>query len=104
MHQEALTYLSDTPAARHLLATYRLTCETRQTDWLPRLFEVEGVEPTSLSALHGKLIAFGCLDVDVGDLSLGVRYQVTSLGKQSLVQATSTPIEDGETLEVASVA
>jgi hypothetical protein len=94
MHQEALTYLADTPAARHLLATYRAVCDSSQADWLPRLFEVEGVEPTSLSALHGKLIAFGCLDVDVSDLATGVRYQVTGFGKQSLSNVPAANAED----------
>jgi hypothetical protein len=90
MDTDALAYLAVTPSARMLLGAYHVVPPTGPLPWTPRLFSVEGVEPTELSAIHGRLIAFGFLDVDVSDVNVGVKYQVTTSGRQVLVTASAT--------------
>ena len=89
MDTDALAYLAVTPSARMLLGAYHVVPPTGPLPWTPRLFSVEGVEPTELSAIHGRLIAFGFLDVDVSDVNVGVKYQVTTSGRQVLVTASA---------------
>ncbi|MFM7161823.1 MAG: hypothetical protein ACKO3P_15825 [Planctomycetaceae bacterium] len=55
--------------------------------WLPRLGAMPGVEQSSLSAIHGKLIALGMLRCDLGDRVEGLVYQLSPLGRQALVPA-----------------
>jgi hypothetical protein len=89
MDTDALAYLAATPAARTLLGAYHGSAPQPAATWSPRLFEIDGIEPTQLSALHGRLIAFGYLDVDVTDAAIGVRYQVTTAGRHVLAQPSS---------------
>lgn len=90
MDTDALAYLAATPAARTLLGAYQGDVPPSGTTWMPRLFDVAGIESTQLSALHGRLIAFGYLDIDVSDAAIGVRYQVTTTGRQHLIQSSCT--------------
>ena len=53
--------------------------------WLARQVNVPGIEPDRLSAIHGKLIAFGFLKFDVGGRDVGVQYQVTHQGRRALL-------------------
>lgn len=52
--------------------------------WVPRAAQVPQVEPAQLSAVHGRLIAFGFLKFDLTNRDLGMRYQLTPLGKQAI--------------------
>src|SRR5579872_2567045 len=51
--------------------------------WRPRVSRIDGVEPAQLSRLHGTLIALGCLKFELSG-KVGVQYQVTTLGRQTL--------------------
>lgn len=90
MDTDALAYLAANPAARTLLGAYQGDVPPSGATWSPRLFDVAGIESTQLSALHGRLIAFGYLDVDVSDAAVGIRYQVTTTGRQHLIQSSCT--------------
>lgn len=59
--------------------------------WVPRAAQVPQVEPTQLSAVHGRLIAFGFLKFDLTNRDLGMRYQLTPLGKQAIGAGDDAP-------------
>ena len=52
-------------------------------DWTPRLVSVAEIADADLSAIHGKLIAFGFLKFKLLNRSDGLGYQLTRLGKQA---------------------
>lgn len=54
-------------------------------EWIARQNEVPGVEVEQLSAIHGKLIAFGLLKFDVGGRDTGIQYQLTHQGRRALL-------------------
>ncbi len=61
--------------------------------WRPRLARLDGVEPAQLSRLHGTLIALGCLKFDLSG-KVGVQYQLTPLGRQTLERGLVTNAEN----------
>jgi hypothetical protein len=68
----------------------------RDTGWICRLTEIEGVSSSRLSTIHGKLIAFGFLNFELTNRTTGMRYQVTSLGRRCLRWlATDTGVSAG---------
>uniref|UniRef100_A0A7C2K0C4 Uncharacterized protein n=1 Tax=Schlesneria paludicola TaxID=360056 RepID=A0A7C2K0C4_9PLAN len=65
--------------------------------WVPRVAEVADVETAKLSSIHGRLIAFGFLKFDLSNRDLGMRYQLTPLGKRAIGEADgSEPAELAE--------
>ena len=56
---------------------------TESPGWVPRLSQLDGVEPERLSSLHGKLIALGLLSFEISG-KLGMRYQLSPLGRRTL--------------------
>jgi hypothetical protein len=66
---------------------------------VPRVAEVPKVDPATLSNVHGRLIAFGFLKFDLSGRELGMRYQLTSLGKQAIGAAS-----DEDAVEAAELA
>jgi hypothetical protein len=68
--------------------------------WVPRQTVVEGIDPALLSAIHGKLIAFGLLKFDVMGRDVGVHYQLTQQGRRALL-GESEPAETPELAESA---
>lgn len=52
--------------------------------WVPRAAEVPHVDAPVLSTVHGRLIAFGFLKFDLSNRDLGMRYQLTPLGRQAI--------------------
>ncbi|MEI8378651.1 MAG: hypothetical protein WCJ09_00890 [Planctomycetota bacterium] len=69
--------------------------------WIGRQIEVTGVEPVNLSAIHGKLIAFGFLKFDVGGRDVGVQYQMTHQGRRALLGETASADDDADFAESA---
>jgi hypothetical protein len=84
MHSQALAQLEKNPEWRHLLTAYNARQVLSQDGWVDRVFELSGVEDDQLSKYHGRLIALGLLDFELGGRGEGMRYQVSSLGKQTL--------------------
>lgn len=84
--------LSDHPVSRALLTAYAERQDSSPPGtWLDRIadpteFGVEACEGEELSRLHGKLIALGLLDFEVSTKGTGVRYQVSTLGRTSLMR------------------
>ncbi len=56
----------------------------RGARWLSRIHQVDGVERSELSKIHGRLIAYGFLKCDLADKTAEVVYQLTLAGKQVL--------------------
>lgn len=52
--------------------------------WLPRLNEIDGIEPTGLSRAHGRLICHGYLSFQLGDRLEGIKYQLSQDGARLL--------------------
>ena len=68
-----------------------------------RLNHVEEIEPDRFVAIHGKLIALEFLNFQLDNRKDGVRYQITSTGRQMLAQLTPntedvSSSQDGEEL------
>lgn len=69
--------------------------------WVPRAAQVAQVDPATLSVVHGRLIAFGFLKFDLSNRELGMRYQLTPLGKQAIGEADAVTETKGELAESA---
>lgn len=65
--------------------------EGSRVGWVPRVPHIEGVEPTRMSALHGKLIALGYLKFQLIDRQVGLRYRLTPAGQQLVKSETAQP-------------
>ncbi len=82
------------PARKEPLPTTDDVPEGPETlGFVPRLSQVEGVEPGQLSALHGKLIALGLLSFEVSGKA-GMQYQVSPLGRRTLDRGIEDPAVD----------
>lgn len=57
---------------------------TEYSGWLDRLLDVPGIEPSSLTSIHGFLIAQGLIKFEFGGRSVGLQYQLSSLGRESV--------------------
>ena len=92
--------LSEHPAARLVLQNYVPPMLPQPGDgWIARPVSIEGVEPDQLSPLHGKLIAFGLLDVDVDIRHAGVRYRLTTEGRDALTPRPAVTDEAEEPVQ-----
>lgn len=52
--------------------------------WTARVHQAPEIAEDELPGIHGKLIAFGFLKFDLAGRDLGVRYQLTPLGRQAI--------------------
>lgn len=90
MQDFELEQLRRNPAWTAALRTYwDKQTETRAANadfdgWVPRLAEIPGVERERTSNVHGRLIAFGFLKFDLSDRDVGMRYQLTPLGRRAI--------------------
>lgn len=65
--------------------------------WLNRVDDVAGVDPTSLTRIHGMLIAQGMLKFEITGRSVGLQYQISSSGREAIVrQQTMVTDSDSE--------
>lgn len=56
--------------------------EDSSTGWVSRIAQLDGVEPSRMSTLHGRVIALGYLKFQLIDRQIGLRYRLTPAGKQ----------------------
>ncbi len=69
--------------------------------WLDRIDEVPGISTTSLTTVHGYLIAQGMLKFEITGRSVGLQYQISTAGRDALNRkpaesADRTETEDAE--------
>ena len=73
------------PTWRALLAAYYARQQQTEQPWSPRLASVDGIPAEQLSAVHGKLMAYEFLKVDIANRTEGLVYQVTPWGREALL-------------------
>jgi len=71
--------------------------------WIARPADIPGIDPQTLSTIHGRLIAYGLLKFDVGGRDTGVQYQLSPLGRRALSDdiGAGEDSEAGELVETA---
>jgi hypothetical protein len=90
MQQESESYGGLEEQCLALLTAYSVQDAAARTDveeydgWLDRVGEIDSVESSQMSALHGLLIAQGCLKFEFRGRNRGLQYQLASAGKQAL--------------------
>ncbi len=90
MHEFEFDQLRRNPSWKAALRHYwevqtRSKAETKDFDgWVPRAAAIPDIEPPTLSAVHGRLIAFGFLKFDLTNREIGMRYQLSPLGRQAI--------------------
>ena len=90
MMEFELAMLEQNEGWRTVLEAYRdrqLQLKESQADfdgWVPRITGIDSFEDEILSQIHGKLIALGLLNMQLGSRTQGVRYQLTRLGRGML--------------------
>ncbi|MCA9011270.1 MAG: hypothetical protein KDB01_16075 [Planctomycetaceae bacterium] len=58
------------------------------TGWLDRVQNVPGVETSSLTSIHGFLIAQGLIRFEFTGRSVGLQYQLSTQGRESIARAS----------------
>lgn len=97
MHDHVYEQLERHPDWRRLLTAYYARQLHQPEGWVERLLEVDDWKPEQLSVAHGRLIALGVLDFELGARMEGLKYQVNSLGVQILkveVPSAETAADD----------
>ena len=59
---------------------------TDYAGWLDRILEVPGLESSSLTSIHGFLIAQGLIKFEFTGRSVGLQYQLSNLGKECVAR------------------
>ncbi|MCA9063079.1 MAG: hypothetical protein KDA96_08470 [Planctomycetaceae bacterium] len=62
--------------------------------WLDRITRMDGLTARDLTSAHGFLIAEGLLRFEITGRSVGLQYQVSTLGRDMLRKANATSEED----------
>jgi hypothetical protein len=93
MHSHALAQLERNPEWRLLLTAYHVRQVLSPDGWVDRIFELGNLDSEQLSKFHGRLIALGMLDFEFGGRGDGMRYQLSSLGKQAQRGDTAAEVE-----------
>jgi hypothetical protein len=82
--------LRDEEPLRRLLAHYVKAGKDDKETWQDRLMELEGMPASALARLHGELIAFGWVEMNLG-AALALRsgvvpqcYRATAAGRRAL--------------------
>jgi len=70
--------------------------------WLDRLLDVPGVESSSLTSIHGFLIAQGLIKFEFTGRSVGLQYQLSSLGRESIARKFLCLSDDLRNTDAAS--
>jgi len=75
--------------------------------WLDRIQDVPGIEKFSLTSIHGFLIAQGLIRFEFTGRSVGLQYQLSTHGRESIaresVYLSDDPRGESSTPEVESV-
>lgn len=96
-HQNCLTVL-ECYAVRDAAAK---SAAQEYSGWLDRIVDVPGLEPAVLSAIHGYLIAQGLLRFEFTGRSVGLQYQISSLGRDSISRQSLSLADDSRGLDGA---
>lgn len=86
-----MAQLERNPEWRLLLTAYHIRQMSSPDGWVDRIFELANLDGDQLSKFHGRLIALGMLEFELGGRNEGMRYQLSTLGK--LAQRGETAAE-----------
>ncbi len=95
-----LEQLKSHPEWRAVLQAYRdhldqaKSADPEHDGWLARLTEIEDVPEAQLPRIHGKLIALDLLRFELAGRTSGVRYQVTTAGRDALANLSLAEEDD----------
>jgi hypothetical protein len=95
----ALEELADVLHWQPLLAAYRerqlaeRAANPEHEGWIPRIRSLTDTDGEQLSQLHGRLIAVGLLKFELGDITSGMSYQLSSLGIRALSTSETEPAD-----------
>ena len=62
--------------------------------WLDRIQDVPGIEKFSLTSIHGFLIAQGLIRFEFTGRSVGLQYQLSTQGRESIARESVYFIDD----------
>jgi hypothetical protein len=62
------------------------TSQPEYSGWLDRILEVPGVERSALTSIHGFLIAQGLIKFEFTGRSVGLQYQLSTNGRESIAR------------------
>ena len=62
--------------------------------WLDRIQDVPGIEKNSLTSIHGFLIAQGLIRFEFNGRSVGLQYQVSPQGRESIARDSVSVSDD----------
>jgi hypothetical protein len=79
---DGLERLSSNPALIRLLDCYVQASAASPEVWRNRVDQLDGVEPKKLVRLHGELIAFGWIELNLG--AVPTCYRSTAAGRRAL--------------------
>jgi hypothetical protein len=91
-----LERLAENEALQRLLSHYARDAGDDREQWQDRLMELSGTEPKGLVKLHGELITFGWVEMNVGATPIvragvvSACYRITSAGLRALRFAKSS--------------
>lgn len=54
--------------------------------WLDRILEIQGLEKTTLTSIHGFLIAQGLIRFEFNGRSVGLQYQISTQGREAMAR------------------
>ena len=93
-----LDCLRSNPRLLEMLTHYANLGQGDRDTWHPRLLAMEQVEPSDFVKMHGQLIAFGWIELNVGQVP--TCYRITLAGQQALRQAQE--VDDADVLQEAA--
>jgi hypothetical protein len=96
---DPLERLSSNPALIRLLDCYVQANATNQEAWRNRVDQLDGVEPKKLVRLHGELIAFGWIELNLG--SVPTCYRSSAAGRRALKQVGAGRADQDHMAEAA---
>ena len=77
------------------------TASVEYTGWLDRIVDIPGLAPTALTSIHGFLIAQGLIRFEFTGRSVGLQYQISSLGRDSVSCKSLSLADDSRGIEGA---
>ena len=54
--------------------------------WLDRILDIQGIEKTTLTSIHGFLIAQGLIRFEFNGRSVGLQYQISTQGREAMAR------------------
>ena len=70
------------------------TSRPEYSGWLDRIIEIPGLDPSSLTSIHGYLIAQGLIRFEFTGRSVGLQYQLSPIGRESVSRGTLNVLDD----------